>query len=145
MTPEQRAEGTYSLICQISMICSGSKTEDDPMVGGVTLAITTCEFYNQVFKQLVLQKHTPILDRIRELAGDHSLVCFLLILHEIQRSIHNNVPSGITPFQLFSSLCKSKGTVVPIISNMFSHKCHGDDITKQDPNVPLFYYKVSPK
>ena len=140
---EQRAEGIYSLICQISMICSGSKTEDEPMVGGIVLAIATCEFYNQVYKQLVLQRHSPILDQIRELAGSHSLVCFLLVLHEIQKMIHSNVPRGITPFQLFSKLYSNRRPIVTNIVALFAHQCHGADITNQDPNVPLFYYKVS--
>lgn len=104
------------------------------------------KYFNDAYKSLILKNDSYIMESFKKMTQlhDHSEICLLIIMFAHSMQIINNMDrskiDSLNYQQYMEDIMKQTSKLSKINADM-AHECHGEDISKCDPNVDLFYIK----
>jgi hypothetical protein len=104
-------------------------------------------YLNSCYKSLILKNDTYVLGKFSEMKSlhNHSEICLLNIIATIIANTHQQMDRSILNTQNYETYMLSVDILlISILDNInlddkISHTCTGMDISKCDPNKPMFY------
>lgn len=107
------------------------------------------DYYNGVYKSLILDDSEYVTNIFNAMTCDHSKVCLLQQLIRVDLMIHESLirnKDKAASYELWMEsirhqLQRSKPIIVKQLQELLSHECKGIDIKTCNPNNPLFYIK----
>lgn len=105
-------------------------------------------YLNVCYKSLILQDDDYVTEQFSKMqTAHHSPICLLHFLLQIITTCHTSMDrKKLNPSSYTTYMHSVDQLITPTLQNTqehlqkhMNHECSGDDITKCDPNVPLFY------
>ena len=118
----------------------------------IVLPMSLMEYVNHGYKSLILRNDpywVTHFDKFNQFHG-HSQICLLNVLFQLIQTFLELIDATqlyVLSYQTYMASITSqleciKNALIKTFPKIFDHQCSGADITKCDPNIPLFYLKA---
>lgn len=105
------------------------------------ITLTTVDYFNNCYISLIIKNF----DEMNKIMP-HSVICLLNIISDFKLKIHQNIDRKKLDLSNYNNYMKSLNDKLKLllndqfnnIINSISHKCIYKDISKYDPNKPIF-------